>query len=46
MENECQSEEVSSGASRMLFGEEFAYVAIAVTAAWTYGLINAISYVA
>lgn len=46
MEQECQAEESCDAPQEMLFGEDFAYIAIAATVAWTFGLINTISYVA
>jgi hypothetical protein len=46
--NSCSLEhhEESCDSPQALFGEDFAYVAIAATVAWTYAIINAISYIA
>ena len=32
--------------SYTMFGEEFAYMAITATVAWTFAIINAVSYIA
>lgn len=45
MEN-CQTEEKCDAPQKEIFGEDFALLAITVTVAWTYAIINAVLFIA